>query len=80
MYIGRLKNNFASVLAFGHMRGMNGHGRRQTPRAIAKTVYIEEPTMTAKDLGITFQNDPEVYRALHPIFGDGTQGKCECDA
>ena len=69
MYIGRLKSNFASVLAFGHMRGMNGHGRRQAPRAIAKTVYIEKATMTAEDMGITFERSPELYRAIHPIFG-----------
>ncbi len=69
MYIGRLKSNLASILAFGHARGMYGHGRRQAPRAIAKTVYLQEPTMTAEDMGVTFESCPELYRAIHPIFG-----------
>jgi len=68
MYIGRLKSNFASILAFGHMRGMNGNGRRHEPRVKAKTVYIQELTMTAEDMGITFESSPELFRAIHPIF------------
>jgi hypothetical protein len=60
---------FGRVLAFGHMMRMFGHGRRQTPRAIAKPILIEEPTMTAEDMGVTFESDPELFRAIHPIFG-----------
>ena len=74
MYIGRLKSSFASILAFGHMRGMYGHGRRQAPRAIAKPILTEEPTMTAEDMGITFESSPELYRAIHPIFGGRGRG------
>jgi hypothetical protein len=51
------------------MRGMNGNGRRHAPRVKAKTVYIQEPTMTAEDMGITFESSPELYRAINPIFG-----------
>lgn len=71
MYIGRLKSNFASVLAFGHLSGMSRstHRKRQAGRAEAKPVLIEEPTMTARDMGVTFENCPELYRAIHPIFG-----------
>jgi hypothetical protein len=48
---------------------MNGNGRRHAPRVKAKTVYIQEPTMTAEDMGITFESSPELYRAINPIFG-----------
>ena len=68
MYIGRLKNNFASVLAFGHVKGF-GQSRHKFIRAITKPVTIDEPTMTAEDMGITFQSAPELYRAINPLFG-----------
>jgi hypothetical protein len=71
MYAGRLKSSFASILAFGHLSGMSRstHRKRQNSRAIAKPVLIEEPSMTAEQMGVTFENCPELYRAIHPIFG-----------
>jgi hypothetical protein len=69
MQIGRLRSSFASVLAFAHMRGMYGYGRRHAPRATAKPILIEEPSMTAEQMGITYESSPELYRAIHLIFG-----------
>jgi hypothetical protein len=77
MYAARLKSNFASVLAFGHMSGMgrSSHRKHQAGRAKAKPVLIEEPSMTAEQMGVTFENCPELWRAIHPIFGgqDGSR-------
>lgn len=57
------------MLAFGHMYGMSAH-RKGRPRAIAKpiTMEVEDLKMTAADMGVTFESDPEFYRAIHPIF------------
>lgn len=67
MQISRLKNNMASILAFGHMNGL-GRARHSHSQAVAKPVYLEEPSMTAADMGVTFENCPELFRAIHPVF------------
>jgi hypothetical protein len=68
---GMFTRGMASLLAFGHTRGLAGQRNARAAeqgRAVAKTVYIEEPSMTARDMGVTFESDPELYRAIHPIF------------
>jgi hypothetical protein len=69
MKSGRLRSTFASLLAFGRLAGLVHPYRRSKPRVEAKPVTIDEPTMTAENICLTFQSNPELYRAIHPIFG-----------
>jgi hypothetical protein len=69
MRSGQIRSSLASILAFGRVGGLGHRNRQHTLPAIAKPVTIDEPTMTADDMGITFQSNPELYRAINPIFG-----------
>jgi hypothetical protein len=70
MYAGRLKSSFASILAFGHLSGMSRSKRHSYAKPVPVRKIIPMPlTMTARDMDVTFESDPELYRALHPIFG-----------
>jgi hypothetical protein len=71
MYAGRLKSNFASIMAFGHMSGMSRSTHRKFIPAVAREIIPMPLTMSAADMGVTFQSCPELYRAIHPIFGQG---------
>jgi hypothetical protein len=72
MQIARLKNSFASILAFGHMSGMSRSSHRKLIPAVAREIIPMPLTMTARDMGVTFESCPELYRACHPLF-DGRQ-------
>jgi hypothetical protein len=72
MQIARLKNSFASIMAFGHMSGMSRSSHRKFIPAVAREIVPMPLTMTAADMGVTFQSCPELYRACHPLF-DGRQ-------
>jgi hypothetical protein len=72
MQIARLKNSFASIMAFGHIGGMNRSSHRKFIPAVAKEIVPMPLTMTAADMGVTFKSCPELYRACHPLF-DGRQ-------
>jgi hypothetical protein len=69
MFAGRLKSRFASILAFGHMSGMSRSTHRKFIPAVAREIIPMPLTMTARDMGVTFESCPELYRAIHPIFG-----------
>jgi hypothetical protein len=51
MYAGRLKSNFASILAFGRMSGMNPSSHRKFIPAVAKEIIPMPLTMSAADIG-----------------------------
>jgi hypothetical protein len=71
MYAGRLKSGFASILAFGHAGGMCRSPRHSYAKPIPVRKVTPMPlTMTARDMGeVTFESNPELYRAIHPLFG-----------
>jgi hypothetical protein len=72
MQVARLKSSFASILAFGHMSGMSRSTHRKFIPAVAREIVPMPLTMTARDMGISFESDPVIFRAIHPVF-DGRQ-------
>jgi hypothetical protein len=63
----------ASLIAFGHHYGLQSIRRSHGHNRIkAKPIIVKELTMTARDMGVTYDSDPELYRACHPLF-DGRE-------
>jgi hypothetical protein len=54
------------------MSGMSRSTHRKFIPAVAREIVPMPLTMTARDMGVTFESCPELYRACHPLF-DGRQ-------
>jgi hypothetical protein len=75
---GMFTRGMASILAFGHTRGLAG--QRNARHSYARPVPVREIvpmplTLTARDMGVTFESDPDLYRAIHPIFTGRERGE-----
>jgi hypothetical protein len=71
----------ASLIAFGHHYGLQSIRRSHGHNRIkAKPIIVKELTMTARDMGVTYDSDPELYRACHPIFDGREKAVAEPEA